>query len=94
MEKEVLMICQECQLESKFPIEAAYSETITGPLYPLGPVNDLRNWIIDSVATSHFTLHPDDLQNMEPCQIYVTVADGSTVLATHRDKVTILFTSD
>eukprot|EP00957_Ditylum_brightwellii_P066936 5080353-Ditylum_brightwellii.AAC.1 len=31
---------------------------------------------------------------MEPCQIDVTVADGSTVLATHTGKVTIGFTSD
>eukprot|EP00957_Ditylum_brightwellii_P093075 7086764-Ditylum_brightwellii.AAC.1 len=30
---------------------------------------------------------------MEPCQSGVTVADGSTVLETHKGKVTILFTS-
>eukprot|EP00957_Ditylum_brightwellii_P206338 15347910-Ditylum_brightwellii.AAC.1 len=31
---------------------------------------------------------------MEPCQIDVTVADGSTILATNTGKVTLLFTSD
>eukprot|EP00957_Ditylum_brightwellii_P154110 11728512-Ditylum_brightwellii.AAC.2 len=31
---------------------------------------------------------------MEPCQIDVTIADGSTVLAKYSGKVAILFTSD
>eukprot|EP00957_Ditylum_brightwellii_P145112 11052590-Ditylum_brightwellii.AAC.1 len=75
-------------------METAYSDTITGPLYPLGPANDLTNGLIDSGVTSHFTPHPKDLHDMEPCQIKVTVTDGSTVMATHTDKVTILFTSN
>eukprot|EP00957_Ditylum_brightwellii_P085159 6476857-Ditylum_brightwellii.AAC.1 len=66
MEEEVLMICQECQPESTSLIETAYSATITGPLYPLGSANDLRNWLIDSEATSHFIPYPEDLQDMEP----------------------------
>eukprot|EP00957_Ditylum_brightwellii_P188437 14345334-Ditylum_brightwellii.AAC.1 len=91
MEEEALITCQDCQPESDFPIETAFSATITGPLYPLGPTNDLRNWLIDAGATSHFTPHSEDLKDMEPCQIDITVADGSTVLATHTGKV---FTSD
>eukprot|EP00957_Ditylum_brightwellii_P136598 10416764-Ditylum_brightwellii.AAC.1 len=31
---------------------------------------------------------------MEPCQIDVIVADGSTVLATHTGKITLIFASD
>eukprot|EP00957_Ditylum_brightwellii_P196617 14980304-Ditylum_brightwellii.AAC.1 len=78
MEKEVLMTCQDCQLDPNFTIETAFSATITGPQYSVGPANDLRNWLIDSGAKSHFTPHPEDLKDMEPCQIEVTVADGST----------------
>eukprot|EP00957_Ditylum_brightwellii_P181429 13820254-Ditylum_brightwellii.AAC.1 len=94
MKEGVLMACQDCQPDPIFSIETAFSATITGPLYPLGPVNDLRNWLIDLGATSHFNPHPEDLRELEPCQIDVTVADGSIVLATHTGKVTLLFTSD
>eukprot|EP00957_Ditylum_brightwellii_P125724 9583753-Ditylum_brightwellii.AAC.1 len=80
MEEEVLMTCQDCQSFLNVSIETAFFVTITGPLYSLGPANDLRNWLIDSGATSHFTPHPEDLRDMEPCQIEVTMADGSTVL--------------
>eukprot|EP00957_Ditylum_brightwellii_P177439 13515537-Ditylum_brightwellii.AAC.1 len=73
---------------------AAYSATNTGPFFSLSPANDFRNWLIDSGATSHFTPHPLYLHDMEPYQIEVTVADGSTVMETHTGKVTILFTSD
>ena len=73
MEEEVLMACQDCQPDPIFSIEIAFSATITGPLYPLGPVNDLRNWLIDLGATSHFNPHPEDLRELEPCQIDVTV---------------------
>eukprot|EP00957_Ditylum_brightwellii_P090136 6865200-Ditylum_brightwellii.AAC.1 len=92
MEEEVLMVCQDCQPKLNYPIEMAFSATNTGPLYPLDPTNDLRNWLIDSGFASHFTPHPEDLQDMEPCQIDITVADGSTVLATHTGKATIGFT--
>eukprot|EP00957_Ditylum_brightwellii_P207313 15352429-Ditylum_brightwellii.AAC.1 len=82
MEEEVLITCQDCQSVPDSSIETAFSATIPGPLYSLGPVNDLRNWLIDSGATSHFILHPEDLRDIGPCQIEVTVADGSTILAT------------
>eukprot|EP00957_Ditylum_brightwellii_P048506 3680884-Ditylum_brightwellii.AAC.1 len=78
MEEEVLMACQDCQPESNSPIETAFSATITGPLYPLGPAIDLRNWLIDSGTTSYFTPHAEDLQDMEPYQIDATMANGST----------------
>eukprot|EP00957_Ditylum_brightwellii_P066540 5051021-Ditylum_brightwellii.AAC.1 len=94
MEEEVLMACQDYQPDPMFSIETAFSTTNTGALYPLDPANDLRNWLIDSGSTSHFTPHPEDLREMEPGQIDVTVADGSTVLATHTGKITLLFTSD
>eukprot|EP00957_Ditylum_brightwellii_P077721 5906015-Ditylum_brightwellii.AAC.1 len=88
------MTCQDCQPDPNLSIETALSVAITGPLYSLGPANDLRNWLINSGATSHFTPHPEDLRDMEPCQIEATVADGSTVLVMHTGKVTLLFTSD
>eukprot|EP00957_Ditylum_brightwellii_P209547 15362222-Ditylum_brightwellii.AAC.1 len=34
----------------------AYSDAITGPLYPLGTANDLRYWLIDSGAISYLFL--------------------------------------
>eukprot|EP00957_Ditylum_brightwellii_P114881 8760813-Ditylum_brightwellii.AAC.1 len=80
MEEKVLMI--------------DYSATITGPLYPLGLANDLRNWLIDSGATSNVTPHPEDLHDMKLCQIEATVADGLNVMVTHTENVNILFTSD
>eukprot|EP00957_Ditylum_brightwellii_P014348 1079947-Ditylum_brightwellii.AAC.1 len=83
MEEGVLMTYQDCQSVTDFFIETAFSAIITGPLYSLGPTNDMRNWLIDFGATSYFTPHPDDLRDMNPCPIEVTVADGSTVLATH-----------
>eukprot|EP00957_Ditylum_brightwellii_P180043 13715288-Ditylum_brightwellii.AAC.1 len=94
MEEEVLMTCQDCQSDPNLSIEIAFSATITGPLYSLGPANDLRKWLIDSGATFHVTPHPEGLRDMEPCQIEATVADGSNVLAAHRGKVTLLFSSD
>eukprot|EP00957_Ditylum_brightwellii_P054429 4123765-Ditylum_brightwellii.AAC.1 len=86
MEEEVLMTCQNCQSVPDFSIETVFSVTITGPLYSLVPANDLRNWLIKSGATFQFTPHPEDLRDMELCQIEVTVADRSTVLATHIGK--------
>eukprot|EP00957_Ditylum_brightwellii_P143602 10940469-Ditylum_brightwellii.AAC.1 len=77
IEEEVLMACQDCHPDPNFSIETAFSATSTGLLYSLGPANSLRNWLIDSGATSHFTPHPEDLREMEPYQIDVTVADGS-----------------
>eukprot|EP00957_Ditylum_brightwellii_P120771 9212201-Ditylum_brightwellii.AAC.1 len=75
MEDEVFMTCQDCQPD---PNALAFSAAITGPLYSLDPTNNLINWLIDSGGTFHFTPHPEDLRDMEPCQIEVTVADGST----------------
>eukprot|EP00957_Ditylum_brightwellii_P017419 1312054-Ditylum_brightwellii.AAC.1 len=75
MEEEVLMACQDCQSVPDFSTETAFSATITGPLYSLGSAKDLRNWFVDSGATSQFTSHPEDLRDMEPCQIEVMVAD-------------------
>eukprot|EP00957_Ditylum_brightwellii_P048580 3686514-Ditylum_brightwellii.AAC.1 len=75
MEEEMLMTCQYCQPDPNVSIKTAFSATITEPLYPLGPANDLRNWLIDSGVTLYFTPHPEDLREMESCQIDVTVAD-------------------
>eukprot|EP00957_Ditylum_brightwellii_P165565 12604058-Ditylum_brightwellii.AAC.1 len=94
MEEEVLMTCQDCQPDPFLLIKSVFSATITGPLHPFGPANDQRKWRIDSGVTSHFTPHPEDLRDMEPCKIDVTVADGSIVLATYTGKMALLFTSD
>eukprot|EP00957_Ditylum_brightwellii_P052239 3961728-Ditylum_brightwellii.AAC.1 len=42
MEEEVSMTCQDCQPDPNFFIETSFSATITGPLYSLGPGNDLK----------------------------------------------------
>eukprot|EP00957_Ditylum_brightwellii_P102167 7788230-Ditylum_brightwellii.AAC.1 len=63
MELEVLMICSDYQPESfsNSSMATTYPATITGPLYPLGPANDIRIWFIDSGPTSHFTPHPETI---------------------------------
>eukprot|EP00957_Ditylum_brightwellii_P153654 11693356-Ditylum_brightwellii.AAC.1 len=80
MKEEVLMTCQDCWSVPDFVIETAFSATITGTLYSLGPATDQRTWLIDSGTTSYFTPHPEDLRDMKPCQIEITVADGSNCL--------------
>ena len=60
------------------------------------PDGDLALWLFDSGATSHFTPVLNDLENAEKLDrpIYVKVADGSTLRATHQGLVSLNFVSD
>ena len=60
------------------------------------PNGDLALWLFDSGATSHFTPVFKDLQQAQKLDkpIYVKVADGSTLRATHRGLVSLTFVSD
>ena len=60
------------------------------------PSGDLALWLFDSGATSHFTPVLQDLINAIKLDrpIYVKVADGSTLRATHQGMVSLSFISD
>ena len=52
-----------------------------------GDPSDIRNWGVDSGATSHFTPYLSDLIDPEECNIGVTIADSSEVTGTHKGTV-------
>ena len=56
--------------------------------------SDFRNWLPDSGASSHFTPFASDLFDVEKVLVPITVADGTTVNATLRGKVKIIFPLD
>ena len=51
--------------------------------------SDIRNWGVDSGATSHFTFNMDDLNEVEDCNIDIQLADGSMVTGTKMGTVFI-----
>jgi hypothetical protein len=57
---------------------------------------DFAMWLLDSGATSHFTPDLNDLMDAERLQnpIYIRVADGSHLVATHVGTVELNFMSD
>jgi hypothetical protein len=55
---------------------------------------DLRNWLPDSGASLHFTPVLSDLINPQPTSLSITVADGSTKMATMRGDVITKFSTD
>jgi hypothetical protein len=59
-----------------------------------GPGDDLRNWLPDSGATAHFTPVREDLSEIRPCDISITVADGQVIYATEVGIVCINLWSD
>jgi hypothetical protein len=54
-----------------------------------GDPSDLRNWGVDSGATSHFTPYMSDLIDRESCNVGITISDGSEVTGTFKGKVKI-----
>ena len=54
----------------------------------------LSNWLPDSGATSHYTPLFSDLRDVEPCNVPVSLADGSTKLSTHKGTTECHFTTD
>ncbi|MGH3053533.1 MAG: hypothetical protein ACRDL7_00970, partial [Gaiellaceae bacterium] len=53
------------------------------------PSKDLPNWLFDSGATAHMTPHLDDLENITPCDVIITLADGSEVRCHHAGECAI-----
>ena len=68
--------------------EQAYMATTNESALPqdIGNPADIKNWGVDSGATSHFTPYLEDLIDAEPCAVGVTIADGSEVIGTHKGK--------
>jgi hypothetical protein len=57
-------------------------------------ITGFRGFLPDSGATSHFVSNLDDLNDPTPCDMEVTIADGTKVRATHVGQAEINFTSD
>ena len=74
---------------------AALSRKIDAPAVAFAH-GDFAKWLLDSGATSHFTPVLDDLLGAVELEtpIYIRVADGSRMRATHRGIVELHFTSD
>ena len=73
--------------------EETYPDDPKSPHQRFGPP-DLRNWLPDSGATSHYTPVFSDLCNPQPCNIPVSLADGNTKTSTFKGTCESLFTSD
>jgi len=56
--------------------------------------NNINNWGLDSGATKHFTNNKNDLTNAQPCNIAVTIADGSVVNGTLKGDVKLNITTN
>lgn len=50
---------------------------------------DLPNWLFDSGATAHMTPHLEDLERITPCDVIITLADGSEVRCKHAGECAI-----
>jgi len=61
---------------------------------PCVPIYGFRDFLPDSGATSHFVNCLTDLKEPTPCDLEVTIADGSKVRATHVGETEINFISD
>jgi hypothetical protein len=61
---------------------------------PFVKITGFQDFLPDSGATSHFVSSLDDLENPQPCDMKVTIADGSKVQATHVGQTEIEFTTD
>ena len=58
-----------------------------------GEASDLRNFLLDSGASSHFTPYLEDLEDIEDCEVEVFLADGSAVRASKMGTLTLKFKS-
>jgi hypothetical protein len=65
----------------------------TRPLRPpFVEITGFKDFLPDSGATSHFVSDLNDIQNPQPCDIEVTIADGNKVRATQVGQAEINFT--
>ena len=70
-----------------------YPDDPSSPHQRFGPPH-LQNWLPDSGATSHYTPVFSDLRDVEPCNVPISLADGSTKQSTHKGTSECYFTSD
>ena len=97
---QMFQVAEENETEKAFMISAniyAIKSIDTKPEFQEKYKNngdDIKNWLPDSGATTHFTPYLDDLEDVQPCQIEVLVADGSYFTATHQGTVKLRFTLD
>ena len=73
-----------------------YTATLSDYTANYDEIGDLKNWLLDSGATSHFTPTFEDLLDpflLDP-PLYIRVADGSRLKATYEGAVEIRFKSD
>jgi hypothetical protein len=79
----------------EFIMMAAHRRPIDAPAIAFG-LGDFALWLLDSGATSHFTPIFDDLIEPEQLEspIYIRVADGSRLRATHIGTVELNFRSE
>ena len=61
---------------------------------PFIEITGFKDFLPDSGATSHFVSDLNDIQDPQPCDIEVTIADGNKVRATHVGQTEINFTTD
>jgi hypothetical protein len=62
------------------------------PYQRFGPPN-LDNWLPDSGATCHYTPVFTDLKDIKPCNVPVSLADGSTKVSTFKGTTECYFTT-
>ncbi|MGH3054760.1 MAG: hypothetical protein ACRDL7_07265, partial [Gaiellaceae bacterium] len=55
---------------------------------------DLPNWLFNSGATAHMTPHLEDLEKLKPCDVIITLADGSEVRCKHAGECAIQMEDD
>ena len=56
--------------------------------------NNINNWGLDSGTTKHFTNNKNDLTNPQPCNVTVTIADGSVVNGSLKGDVKLNITTN
>ena len=76
------MAQQTTPIQNQAIFMARQTSQITHESLDTGDPSDIRNWGVDSGATRHFTHTKSDLINATPCDIAVTIADGSVVRGT------------
>ena len=91
-------------LDRDFPPSTRHQppNTSATELYPYDPNSPhqrfgpptLQNWLPDSGATSHYTPVFSDLRDVVPCNVPISLADGSTKQSTHKGTTECYFTSD
>ncbi|MGH7954950.1 MAG: hypothetical protein ACREOZ_03225, partial [Gloeomargaritales cyanobacterium] len=84
-------------LHNKIITECAFLTTEERAAYSCSQFRqskDLPHWLFDSGATAHMTPHLEDLENVQPCDVIITLADGSEVRCKHAGECAIDMVDD